>query len=225
MTNRAYAEAAQGAAQQHAFQQWCDYITLYTPQPVQYDTKLHHLEQALLTAPQGAVAQFGVDGGHALRMISACRPRQRVSGFDAWHHKGPGLPDRWTGNIDHSRSFTWTRPEYQRLKRSMPRNVRLVPGLFDHAQIRGELAGEPLAFAHIDCDTGASTQTVLEAIAPGLRPGTRLLFDEYCNYPGWREHEFGAWKQFTARHGIAYNYWGQCHMDVSVEITRMGSTA
>jgi hypothetical protein len=166
--------------------------------------------------------EFGVDAGHSLRMISATRPRQRVWGFDAWHRKGPGLPDRWTGNFDHSRAFTWTKQSFQELKRSMPRNVRLVPGLFDRAQIRRALGEEPVAFAHIDCDTGVSTTLVLDAIAPLLRPGTILLFDEYCNYPGWREHEHGSWRLFQAGHGINYDYWGQCHMDVSVRINGVG---
>ena len=218
VTNRSYAEAAQGAAQHSAFQQWQEYISAHAPRPVFYATKMEHLEHAVLTAPAGQVAEFGVDGGHALRMISACRPRQRVWGFDAWHHKGPGLPDRWTGNFDHSRAFTWTKGSFRELKRSMPRNVRLVPGLFDAQVIQKHLGKEPLAVLHIDCDTGASTRTVLDAVVDLIKPGTRVIFDEYCNYPGWREHEHLAWKRFCSTNGIQYHYWGQCHMDVSVEV-------
>jgi len=224
MTNRSYAEAAQGAAQQHAFREWQEYIARHRPKPVMYDSKLHHLEQCLLSAPEGQVAEFGVDAGLSLRMMSATRPRQRVWGFDAWHRKGSGLPDRWTGNFDHSRAFTWTRDAFRELKRSMPRNVRLVPGLFDAREIQHHLGDQPLAFIHIDCDTGPSTSTVLRAVEHLIVPGTRILFDEYCNYQGWQDHEAGAWRLFSAARGIHYEYWGQCDMDVSVRVVSISNS-
>ena len=225
MTERSNANAVHTAAQARAFTAWQDYIQKHSPQPVQYDSKLEHLAAVTLGSGPGTVAQFGVDAGLSLRMLSACRPRQQVMGFDAWHLKGPGLPDRWTGNFDHSRSFTWTQEAYTEMALSMPDNVRLVPGLFEQQQIRDVMGTSPASVIHIDCDTGPATSTVLEAIRPNLVVGTMIVFDEYANYPGWREHEHGAWTRFAGQNSVQAQYWGICHMDVSVRITSMGRNA
>ena len=39
-------------------------------------------------------------------------------------------------------------------------------------------------------------------------PGTVVLFDEYWNYPGWRQHEFKAFREFIDRTGLTYRYEG-----------------
>jgi hypothetical protein len=38
--------------------------------------------------------------------------------------------------------------------------------------------------------------------------GTVLVFDEYYNYPNWREHEFKAFQEFIAETGKSYRYIG-----------------
>ena len=34
------------------------------------------------------------------------------------------------------------------------------------------------------------------------------MFDEYYNYPNWREHEFKAFREFVDEAGLAYKYVG-----------------
>ena len=223
MTTRADRTAVQANAQNLALDQWARYHAEQTPMAVFYDTKEQHISEVCRTqAVAGWRAQFGVDGAHTLR-IMASHTQDQVWGFDAWHTKGPGLPDRWTGNIDHSRAFTWTRESFEELQSGMPTNVSLVPGLFDPRQIQHTLPATQASVISIDCDTGNSTTTVLEAVRSAIAPGTRIIFDEYANYPGWREHEFRAWREFCYRHGVEYQYWGICHMDVSIEVTRVRS--
>ena len=220
METRATTNGVQQHAQEQAYIEWREYHTEQSPMGVFYETKEQHLAGVCKTlwARDGYVAEFGVDTGHSLRLLSAQFPKKKVYGFDAWHKKGPGLPDVWTGNIDHSTAFTWTKKQYQELKKSMPRNVKLIPGLFNKQKIQTTLGTGDASLIHIDCDTGISTEKVLDAVLPNLGPGTRIVFDEYANYPGWKEHEFGAWKSFCEKNKIEYCYIGISNMDVSIEI-------
>jgi len=47
---------------------------------------------------------------------------------------------------------------------------------------------------------------VLDAIARRLQPGAVVVFDEYCGYPGWQNHEFKAFQEMVKRQGIEYRY-------------------
>lgn len=46
---------------------------------------------------------------------------------------------------------------------------------------------EPLAFGHCDADLYSSTKDVFDALGDRIVTGTILQFDEFFNYPGWRE--------------------------------------
>jgi len=35
-----------------------------------------------------------------------------------------------------------------------------------------------------------------------------IVFDEYFNYPGWRQHEYKAFQEFIANTGLKYRYIG-----------------
>jgi Macrocin-O-methyltransferase (TylF) len=61
---------------------------------------------------------------------------------------------------------------------------------------------------HLDADLYSSTKTVLDAFRERIRPGTVIVFDEYYNYPNWREHEFRAFQEFIAETGLRYKYIG-----------------
>ncbi len=36
-------------------------------------------------------------------------------------------------------------------------------------------------------------------------PGT-IVFDEYFNYPGWKNHEFNAFQEYVQQNGVSYSY-------------------
>jgi hypothetical protein len=50
------------------------------------------------------------------------------------------------------------------------------------------------------------------------------MFDEYYNYPNWREHEYKAWQEFVAAQKITYRYTGFSTMryHAAVQITAIG---
>ena len=219
---RSTVEAVQHHAQLKSFKEWREYHAQQTPMAVFYDSKEQHLSAIAQQAQAGTIAQFGVDGGATLRLLSSQFGKRRVWGFDAWHKKGPGLPETWTGNIDHSRHFIWTKQEYKRLKSTMPKNVMLRAGLFDKATIQRTMSDKPASEIHIDSDTYSLAKLVLTAMRQNIVAGTRIVFDEYANYPGWRHHEHKAWQEFCSEHRVKYEYTGIAHMDVSVLVKQIG---
>lgn len=164
----------------------------------------------------GLVLEFGVYRGDSLQMI-AKRCAQEVHGFDSFE----GLPEDWTGGREKGRFSLGG--ELPPIKAA---NVILHKGWFEQS-LPGFLASHPgpARFVHIDCDIYSSTRTVLEQLAPRLVPGTIVVFDEYLNYPGWREHEFLAFAEAVRRYRIPYTYFGyaSAHQSVAVRIERARS--
>lgn len=155
------------------------------------------LEHALAAAdPPGLVCEFGVYQGLSLRYIAE-RVEGPVHGFDSFQ----GLPEAWKED-EAAGSYT-ARGHLPR----MPASVTLHPGWFEDTLpgFVGE-AREPLRLVHIDCDIYSSTATVLDNIRPLLQKGTIIVFDEYMGYPGYEEHEFRAWREFSAAHELRYEY-------------------
>ena len=66
----------------------------------------------------------------------------------------------------------------------------------------------PIAFAHMDADLYSSTKCVLDLLGDRIVPGTVLQFDEYFNYPGWKEGEYKAFMEFVASRGVKFEYIG-----------------
>ncbi len=145
----------------------------------------------------GLTLEFGVAGGDSLRLIGE-RVDGPVHGFDTFE----GLPEDWThfqraGRYDQSGAI----PD------NLPDNVQLVVGLFSDT-LPGFLREHEgaIRLAHIDSDLYSSARCVLELIEPRLVPGSVIVFDEYFNYPGWKEHEHRAFEELTARSPLGFEY-------------------
>ena len=67
---------------------------------------------------------------------------------------------------------------------------------------------EEAAFIHVDCDIYEATREIFTWFADRIVPGTVIVFDEYFNYPGWRQHEFKAFQEFIVSGGRKYRYLG-----------------
>jgi len=61
---------------------------------------------------------------------------------------------------------------------------------------------------HVDCDIYSSTRTIFELLGQRMVTGSVIVFDEYFNYPGWRQHEYKAFQEFIAASGHHYRYLG-----------------
>lgn len=150
---------------------------------------------------RGMALEFGVASGTTLEII-AQELKERtgitvVAGFDVFS----GLPEAWrTG---------FPKGLFEQEAIPVVAGAEIVPGLFDES-LPGFLKRhrEKLAFLHLDADLYSSTVTVLDLVADRLTVGTVIVFDEYFNFPGWRNHEYRAWTEFVSRTGTEFDYLG-----------------
>jgi hypothetical protein len=165
----------------------------------------------------GLILEFGVAGAVSTRIIARCWEQRAVHGFDSFE----GLPSDWTGTHEQAGRYS----QHGRLPR-VPPNVVLHKGWFEDALPPFLTANAgPASFVNMDCDTYESTKYVLEQLKGRLVAGSIVLFDEYYNYPNWREHEFKAWREFVDENEIDYKYVGFSTMryHAAVQITKVGA--
>ncbi|MGB2718217.1 MAG: TylF/MycF/NovP-related O-methyltransferase [Rhodococcus sp. (in: high G+C Gram-positive bacteria)] len=150
---------------------------------------------------RGMALEFGVASGTTLEIIAEELGSRKditvVAGFDVFS----GLPETWRTGFPKGLFEQESIPEVP--------GAQIVPGLFEDS-LPGFLKGhhEKLAFLHLDADLYSSTVTVLDLVADRLAVGTVIVFDEYFNFPGWRNHEYRAWTEFVARTGTEFDYLG-----------------
>lgn len=152
--------------------------------------------------------EFGTYKGESINFCSSLIPEAKFYGFDSFE----GL----------SESFSiWKRGRFD-IKGKLPKvnkNVSLIKGYFNETLPKFlEEHKEKAAFIHIDCDLYSSTKTIFENIYDRIVPNTIIQFDEYYNYPGWRNHEFKAFQEFCKKYSVEYEYIGISHMQVAVVI-------
>ena len=172
----------------------------------------HGLKQVTV---DGLFMEFGVRSGRTVNHIAKRRPKATVHGFDSFE----GLPEAWAGYTMDKGAFGGEGiPEVEP-------NVRLHVGWFD-ATLPAFLdnVDDDVAFIHIDSDLYSSAKTILTELAPRLVPGSVIVFNEYFNYPNWKQHEFRAWHEFCHDHDVSYDYlaWGM--YEASVVIRSIGAT-
>lgn len=161
-----------------------------------YDLLKYALDQA---NNDGLVLEFGVEKGSSINHLASLTPRT-VHGFDSFE----GLPSDWKGTMEAKGKFNMNR----QLPKVRP-NVQLHVGWFD--QVLPDFlsrANESIAFMHIDCDIYESAATVFRLTEQRVAAGTIIVFDEYFNYPGWRQNEFKAFQEFIAATDLTYEYIG-----------------
>ncbi len=167
----------------------------------------------------GLYIELGVCAGGSINHIASLVPSQLVFGFDSFE----GLPDDWDRGWDVFPKGSWARDE---LPYVLP-NVKLIKGWFkDTLPMFVQKIGtkDPIAFLHVDCDLYSSTACALTELAPLIREGTIIVFDELYNYPNYQEHELKALNEFLAAYSFEAEYLAYCrvHQQVAIRIRRAG---
>ena len=171
----------------------------------------HVLDQSLAAVSiDGLYLEFGVFAGGTINHI-ARQIKQTMHGFDAFE----GLPEKW-GAVPAGKYSREGRPP------KVLDNVELHVGWFD--QTLPEFLKkyhDQVAFLHIDSDLYSSAKLVLGQLAERIVPGTVIVFDEYFNYPDWREHEYKAFQEFVSEFNVHYEYltYSARGYSVAVKIT------
>jgi|GEM_PF-690255 len=160
---------------------------------------------------EGLYLEFGVFSGTTISFIAGEVARHKtVHGFDSFE----GLPEQWGAAAKGTFDTRGQLPP-------VPENVVLHKGWFD--QTIGPFLAEntgPVAFLHADADLYSSTRTILTQLAPRIVRGTIIVFDEYFNYPYWRDHEYRAFMEFieAGNHDFEYIAYTDRGYSVAVRI-------
>jgi Tfp pilus assembly protein PilF/predicted O-methyltransferase YrrM len=143
---------------------------------------------------EGSVVELGVFHGVSLRWLAEWRPGD-VHGFDSFE----GLPSAWQ-LVPCGRFTTGGRT---------PRDVgaSLWVGSFEQQLPRFvEQHPRAIALLHVDSDLYESASSGLRWLAPLLRPGSVVVFDEYLGHHSWRQDEFRAFQEAVHANGWSYEY-------------------
>jgi hypothetical protein len=176
-----------------------------------YEGRFNLMDKALEAVTlEGLYLEFGCGWkGESINYIASKLRDKTIHGFDSFE----GLPHDWFGNlVKGSLSSEGKLPEFND-------NVQIHAGWFEEMVPRFVSIHEgDAAFIHIDCDVYSSAKSVFDGIRDRIKPGTVIQFDEYFNYPGWREHEFRAFHEFIADTGLDYDYLGYNRDGFSVAV-------
>ena len=168
-----------------------------------------------VTIDNGYIAEFGVDKGKSFVQLCDLFPDDEVYGFDAF----AGLPEggKWHGNTIHKGMFNnGGNPPFD-----IPDNGHILNGWFENTLPDFKIGRtEPAKYLHIDCDVYSSTITILKEIGNSIVPGTIIVFDDYCNYTGWRTGEWKAWQEFVEANDVSYEYIYVAGMAAGVKVTK-----
>ena len=161
---------------------------------------------------EGLWLEFGVYQGRDIRKIGSFAPGE-VYGFDSFQ----GLPEDWTHFQKKGRFDVGGKPPVD-----VPDNVHFVKGWFEETlpRFKQEHLG-PIAFLHIDSDLYSSAKFVLSSLGDRLVKDSVILFDDFLNYPGWRQGESKAFFEFTNDHSREFEFIGfaSSHHSVAVRLT------
>ena len=177
-----------------------DYVEENMFQVDSYVSKTELLTKAFQCADvsgERLVCEFGVWRGDTINHIAKMTTKN-IYGFDSFE----GLPERWWGVFDQGHFAVAKLPK-------VGKNVSLIKGWFNKTlpvfleQHRGLIG-----FLHIDSDLYSSDKTIFELLEPKLKPGAVIVFDEYFNYPGWKQGEYKAFMEFLEKTGYAFEFIG-----------------
>lgn len=196
-------------------QESADFYLAHLKGTQRFTRDIDHLRHAFDLRPKipnALLLQFGVYLARTMNFM-ARRTDERIFGFDSFE----GLPESWGFNRLSAGAF-----KIQELPKVRP-NVTLIKGYFSET-LRPFLEAEkrPISFLHMDCDLYSSTVTVLEECRPYLAPGCIIVFDEYFNYPDWKNGEYRAFAEFCDKYGITFEYISYCskHEQVAVRLNK-----
>lgn len=159
---------------------------------------------------EGLYLEFGVALAFFTNYMAKKIKPKVIHGFDSFK----GFPEYFNGTSTEEHNYHGKLP-------TVNDNVKLHPGWFESSIpefIKNN--DEQIAYLNIDCDLYSSTSTVFNYLGNRIQKGTIIHFDEFLNFPDWRNHEFKAWNEFVEENKILFDYIAIGNRgEVSVKIT------
>ena len=141
--------------------------------------------------------EFGVWQGESMHEWSKLlqNPASSLHGFDSFE----GLPEDWDARRPQGTfDLQGAPPEFDD-----PRVV-LHKGWFDQTLPDFVLPEHERLVINVDADLYSSTIYVLDHLRDAIRPGTIIIFDEFCD----RLHELRAFGEFLKKTGMRFDFVG-----------------
>jgi hypothetical protein len=188
----------------------CDYVEKHMSLvDSDFEDRFELLDYAVqnVSVQEGLWLEFGVYRGSTINYI-ASKTSSLVHGFDSFE----GNPEDWRSEYKKGAFALEEIPKFSG-------NVIIEKGFFqDTLPSFLERNTGPIAFMHIDCDLYSSTKTVFDLTGGRLVRGSILVFDEFFNYPGWKEHEFKAFMEFIESSRKDFEYIGYVYRHSQVAV-------
>jgi hypothetical protein len=81
-----------------------------------------------------------------------------------------------------------------------------------------DLSG-PFGLVFVDCTSVSHVELALRSVAPGLREGTVIVFDNFYNCPGWEQGTHKGFQDFVRDRALGFDYLGRSPQQVAVRVT------
>lgn len=201
--------------QRLALEETAKFIELNMQDVPHFTDKFSLLEKAIsAVSNEGLFCEFGVYNGQSINFI-ASKIDTVIYGFDSFE----GLPEDWLPEFRKGRFKVNNLP-------AVRENVALIKGWFDEVlpEFAEQHAGQ-CSFIHIDCDLYSATKTIFHHLRNRISTGTVIVFDEFFNFPGWKNWEYKAFAEFVADGDAKFEFLGYCRNgeQVAVKITSVGA--
>tara|TARA_A100001515_G_scaffold100284_1_gene81121 strand:- start:2477 stop:3121 length:645 start_codon:yes stop_codon:yes gene_type:complete len=158
----------------------------------------------------GMWLEFGVWVGTSSRIISSFMPDKNkvLYGFDSFE----GLPEDWacseTGVVQKEGKKGAFNLNGE-IPKPPAKNIKYIKGWFeDTLPDFVKEHKEPLAFLHVDSDLYSSAKTIFNHLSDRIVKGTVIIFDEFYNYVGYKDHEYKAFQELLQEKDISYKWIG-----------------
>ena len=187
-----------------ALMETCYWLQGNVPLNLIYEDRFELLKVSLneVVIENGLFLEFGVYKGQTINFISNQVKEQekiKIFGFDSFE----GLNEPWIYR---------DKGGFSDIEGKLPKvnkNVGLIKGYFsDSLPNFIKDYKDPISFLHIDSDLYSSAKTIFKHLKNNITAGTVIVFDEFFNYPGWRNGEFKAWNEFVIEENIKFEYIG-----------------
>jgi hypothetical protein len=188
--------------QELALRETCVWIQANVPVNLIFIDRYALLQESInnVQIENGLFLEFGVYRGSTINYIANnVASSSKIFGFDSFE----GLNEPWIfSDVGGFSDVSGTLP-------SVPHNVKLVKGYFD--ETLPNFVNEQkdnISLLHIDSDLYSSCKTIFDFLQDRIVVGTVIVFDEFFNYPDWKNGEFKAWGEFLKDNNIEFKYLG-----------------
>jgi len=157
---------------------------------------------------EGLFLEFGVFQGGTINFMSSILKDKIFYGFDSFE----GLPEDWDGG-DHSiHPAGWFKTEIPIVND----NVNLIAGWYDQTLEKFlENYTSSISFIHLDCDIYSSHSYVLEKLENRIEDDCLIIFDDFLNFPNYKNHSIKVFLEFLERNKFSYKPFGHIREDYS----------